>query len=277
MDYVPGTSGGPWSSEELLVIRAKLWRIFTDDQAPDIYKQIPDTGLPAPNPKTDLAFFAAKLLRLSFHDCLRYEDGSGGCDGCLNWEGVGVRFPTAKTIQFKFKYPDVKATNNNGMEHAVAVMEELYTNPNFPESTPQLSSSLKSTGKSRADLWSFAAKVAVEFSIEQNNFQCEMKPTAWAGSYVGISQDCHRSLEKPDCKVHLPREIKFFYGRKDCITSNEVPYKADKEEVHPNQEGNGDSTIDFFKSQYNFTGRETVAIMGGHTLGRMYASHSLLK
>ena len=22
----------------------------------------------------------------------RYADGSGGCDGCLNWEGVGARF-----------------------------------------------------------------------------------------------------------------------------------------------------------------------------------------
>ena len=36
--------------------------------------------------------------------------------------------------------------------------------------SPELSASLKSSGKSRADLWSYAAKVAVEFSIEQNKF-----------------------------------------------------------------------------------------------------------
>ena len=27
----------------------------------------------------------------SFHDCIRYADGEGGCDGCLNWHGVGHR------------------------------------------------------------------------------------------------------------------------------------------------------------------------------------------
>jgi hypothetical protein len=86
-----------------------------------------------------------------------------------------------------------------------------------------------------------------KFSIEQNNFHCDKKPTIWAGSYIGRAKDCHHSLEKPDCKVNLPREIKFYYGRKDCITLNPIPYKAEKEEVHPNPESNGDSTIDFFQ------------------------------
>ena len=34
------------------------------------------------------------LIRLAFHDCLKYsmeEGGGGGCDGCLNWEGMGFR------------------------------------------------------------------------------------------------------------------------------------------------------------------------------------------
>ena len=34
------------------------------------------------------------LIRLAFHDCLKYsmeEGGGGGCDGCLNWEGMGSR------------------------------------------------------------------------------------------------------------------------------------------------------------------------------------------
>ena len=33
------------------------------------------------------------FIRLGFHDCLRYEDGSGGCDGCLSWQGMGWRTP----------------------------------------------------------------------------------------------------------------------------------------------------------------------------------------
>ena len=56
-------------------------------------------------------------------------DGSGGCDGCLNWSGVGVRYPSASSIKYKFLYPDVNETNNNGMEYALVILEELYTNP----------------------------------------------------------------------------------------------------------------------------------------------------
>ena len=32
------------------------------------------------------------LLQLGFHDCHLYEDGSGGCDGCLNWSGIGMGY-----------------------------------------------------------------------------------------------------------------------------------------------------------------------------------------
>ena len=34
---------------------------------------------------------APAVLRLGFHDCLKYKDGTGGCDGCLNWHGMGVK------------------------------------------------------------------------------------------------------------------------------------------------------------------------------------------
>ena len=44
---------------------------------------------------------------------------------------------------------DIKETNNNGLEYTVAVLEELYTNPNFPEKAVTLDTSLKSSGKSR--------------------------------------------------------------------------------------------------------------------------------
>ena len=65
----------------------------------------------------------------------------------------------------------------------------------------------------------------------------------------------------------LPREIEFQYGRSDCVTTDPVPYRTANTETQPNPEGNGDDTLDFFQSQFGFTGRETVAIMGAHTLG----------
>ena len=65
--YVPGTPGAPWTQNEMLVVKAKLYSLFNKNDE----------------------VRAPVMLRLGFHDCLKYTDGSGGCDGCLNWEGVG--------------------------------------------------------------------------------------------------------------------------------------------------------------------------------------------
>ena len=66
---------------------------------------------------------AEKVLRLTFHDCLKYEDGTGGCDGCLNWSGMGTRFDGGDN---KRKYADVGLTDNNGLRHTVEVLEAIY-------------------------------------------------------------------------------------------------------------------------------------------------------
>ena len=110
--------------------------------------------------------------------------------------------------------------------------------------------------------------MAVEFTVEQNNYQCEDNPSDWAGSYVGNATDCMRNKGEADCEARLPREIKFKYGRSDCVTDDPVQYRTSRAETHPNPNGNGDHTLDFFFSEFGFSGRETVAIMGAHTLGR---------
>ena len=91
-EYVPGTPGAPWTKEEVLIVKSKLFSIFHawggDNALLDInngnrtftWMDVPDEG---------------KVLRLGFHDCLKYEDGSGGCDGCLNWDGVEFRHQDA--------------------------------------------------------------------------------------------------------------------------------------------------------------------------------------
>ena len=95
-----------------------------------------------------------------------------------------------------------------------------------------------------------------------------------------IDDTCPRNKGEADCRVEMPREIGFKFGRADCIS--EYPgeweqYKTDRPEKHPNQNGNGDSTINFFRDEFGFSGRETVAILGAHTLGRMHVRVSLLK
>ena len=198
----------------------------------------------------------------------RYKDGSGGCDGCMNWEGVGVRFANPK----KWEYQNVGKTNNNGLEWTVDVLEHVYTNPQFPKyMAPYLPVSLKDSGKSRADLWAFAALVAVEYGVETNNMVCD-------GTYNNNPQkQCHEDLGKESCKVDFHVKLTFKTGRKDCTEFGDKPYKATKEESHPNAVGNGKMTLDFFKNDFGFSGRETVAIFGAHTFGRMYFDHSLFR
>ena len=109
-------------------------------------------------------------------------------------------------LKYSFSVDDMKETNNNGLEHTVAILEELYTNPDFPRRTAKLPVSLKASGKSRADLWAFAAKVAVEYATEQNNFQCAGRPStsSWlgeSGSLVSGHKDCMRNLGEEDCQV----------------------------------------------------------------------------
>ena len=53
-------------------------------------------------------------------------------------------------------------------------------------------------------------------------------------------------------------------------------YITNKAEEHPWQHGDGKMTTDFFAKNFDFDGRETVAIMGTHTIGSFHAQLSLL-
>ena len=265
-EYVPGTPGAPWTKEEVLIVKSKLFSIFHawggDNALLDInngnrtftWMDVPDEG---------------KVLRLGFHDCLKYEDGSGGCDGCLNWDGVEFRHQDAAN---KYMYPDIGKTNNNGMGPTVVVLEHIYTDAAFPKGhAPALPMSLKASGKSRADLWALATIAAVEFSIETNNMVCD-------GTYNNNPEpQCHMGAGKPNCRVELPRPIKFRTGRSDCSQHGDETYKATKHESHPNAVGNGKMTAEFFANEFGFSGRETVAIMGAHTVGRLHYDISLFR
>ncbi len=146
--------------------------------------------------------------------------------------------------------------------------------------------SLKDSGKSRADLWALAAIAAVEYGVETNRMICD-------GTYNDNPKfQCNEDIGKDNCQVknptecqltthqcfsqlQLPRSFVFKTGRKDCTEFGDQPYIATKNESHPNAVGNGRQTMDFFKSDFGFTGRETVAIFGAHTMGKFHDKVSL--
>ena len=107
--------------------------------------------------------------------------------------------------------------------------------------TPTLQTSLYESGKSRADLWAFAAIAAVEFGAETNNRICDgswdvlnygggysNKPNVntsdisvgWLNGYI----QCREVKGQPDCNVNFPRSFKFQTGRKDCTEFGDEPY-----------------------------------------------------
>merc|ERR1719210_2086290 len=142
--YTPGSPGAAWSRAEVLAVKAKLRMSFSKAWAMPGWA---NTALGTTDPGDNGGgYSAAKVLRLIFHDCLKYSDGTGGCDGCLNWEGVGFRHKDATD---NFKFPNVGKTNNNGLKWTVEVLEAIYTNATFPINlAPALSISLKDSGKS---------------------------------------------------------------------------------------------------------------------------------
>ena len=89
----------------------------------------------------------------------------------------------------------MKETNNNGLGYTVEVLEEIYTNPDFPSNAPSLSISLKNSGKSRADLWAYATILAVEYGVGTNNIQCD-DPTN-----SDPREQCHHQQGLSGCKV----------------------------------------------------------------------------
>ena len=65
--------------------------------------------------------------------------------------------------------PNSIRTNNAGLELTADILEEIFTSLDFPPNSMELPVSLAASGKSRADLWSFASSVAVEWGLDRNN------------------------------------------------------------------------------------------------------------
>ena len=147
------SQGSQWTEKEAEAVKYKLLVIFTKGSViRKEYRNLnPNHG--GYHPKTNPN--APKMLRLGFHDCLKYQndphDGHiNGCDGCLNPTGMGIdmikEFGADKNT---FNGPDLVKTNNNGLMFTADILEEIYTNPSFPKGTPVIDPSLQESGKSR--------------------------------------------------------------------------------------------------------------------------------
>ena len=116
-------------------------------------------------------------MRLAFHDCVPYADGGdvNGCDGCMNSKGMETNMlKDFDTDQAELNGPDVTITDNNGLLFTADMLELVYTDKEFPKQAPALADSMKDSGKSRADLWAFAALVAVQWGGNANNLACQV-------------------------------------------------------------------------------------------------------
>jgi len=221
-----------------------------------------------------------KIVRLAFHDCLP-DSETGGCNGCLNFSGMGhegegvLHQGCNKNNSCKADKAS-KETNNNNLVWAARALEMIYekddlTVPLFKKSTPamykdiegfSIQGSLRENGKSRADLWAFAALTAVELGIQYHNSLCDSR---------NMTNYCGGNPDNDGCVVELPLP-NFKFGRKDCTLKCEgensfYGFCTPAEESHPDPHGNGGSVTSFFRKEFKLTGRESVALMGAHTLG----------
>ena len=302
---LPGISGASWTTRELLAIRGQLTAIFRNPKmallkvpggpvsflegkvdnwktisGADIYQRYSrdvDESPPGvrekPNLQDQILPNIAKFVRLSFHDCIK-DSEDGGCNGCLNFrqmgvEGEGPKSPPCHKTQTCAKDHLPRSTDNNNLLWVARVLEILYTNSRFPFSRSrnfQLTTSLRDSGKSRADLWAYAGLVAMETASQINNHLCRSN-----GDGLCPGQFDERS---PPCNYTLPT-LTFKTGRRDCKSTCTGPdsfygFCSTAEEMHPDPLGNGESVTKFFKDTFGFSARESVAILGAHTLGHAH-------
>merc|ERR1711899_427078 len=294
--YVPGTPGGPWTDEEVLIVKEKVRYMIDEANAETLYRdterfpQIVNEvwgNIWAPDDpnfaywrnksywRSDmmLAPTTRKLIQLAFHDCLKNVDSEGnhfgGCDGCLNWEGMDfmndvpagnlgstrIWAPTYRTQPIKFK------TDNNKLSTTAMALELVYKDPTWPPGVRELSSSLESTGKSRADLWQLAANTGLEIEMAKANYACSHK--------VSYQQMVTVIEGEEKCLWKLQKPVPFQYGRADCVRDENLgqtkfPFEATSEESHSNPFGEGKQVLEDLKRDFGLSARHSIALMAVH-------------
>ena len=296
--YIPGTPGGPWTDEEVLIVKEKVRHMIDfrnakelfhwNEHFPPIVNEVYGNVWKPEDPSNKHWFNRSfsrsemmqapttrKLIQLAFHDCLKNIDSNGnhfgGCDGCINWEGVdfmnevplghlgstGPEWPSYRAMPIKYK------TDNNKLSTTAMALEMIYTDPTWPPGPRELSSSLRSTGKSRADLWQLAANTGLEIEIAKANYGCSHK--------VSYQQMVVALEGKEKCLWRLQQPVPFQYGRADCIrdlsaATTDFPFEATNKESHSNPFGQGDWVLKDLKRDFEMPARQSIALMAVHSI-----------
>ena len=59
-------------------------------------------------------------------------DGTGGCDGCLNWKHMGEYAPSPFKKEDYYAFPPANRTDNNGLGNLAIALERIYTTIDWP-------------------------------------------------------------------------------------------------------------------------------------------------
>ena len=120
-----------------------------------------------------------------------------GHTGCLNWKVMNVKAPSPFPSMPEYcnrQFAKPETTNNNGLNLLAEQLEMIYTTPDWPTSADPMPDglSLFETGKSRADLWQFAALVGLESTIERSDFAC--RHDYWQRQQVPLLEGVNKGL-----------------------------------------------------------------------------------
>jgi len=253
--YVPGNPGGQWTNEEVDATRMRVFQMIHPDfdvkKAQGTWNGFGST--------TEIGQTTENtLMRLVFHDCMRYHDGTGGCDGCINFKGVGHVGPSPHKEEDYYRFPAINETDNNGMDQIALKLEQIYTTIDWPFRNASMTVSLFQSGKSRADLWQLAALVALERTTERANRACDLD--YHARQQVTLLE----SREK--CEIKLTKPLKFLVGRRDCISEDPLgrAYVTTKPEVQNIMFGDAKHLIDFGRTSFGMDALHWTAVQGIH-------------
>jgi len=263
--YQPGAPGAPWTEYEIQSTRLRLLQAIHPDW--DVKKDMFGIGYDACDNCTRGFVSENALLRLAFHDCVRYTDGSGGCDGCLNHTNVGAPHPNPNEAADVFAFKPLNDTDNNGLTAIVEVLELVYMTTDWPWQEAALNASLYQLGKSRADLWQLAALIALEKSFERANRACDLDKHA--------RQQVTLLESREACEVKITAPLKFKSGRSDCVPDANDPldrkYAAAKAEAKPRMFGDANHATDFFKNEFGMGAIHSTALQAIH--GAVHVAH----
>jgi len=82
---------------------------------------------------------------------------------------------------------------------------------------------------------------------------------------------CQQRVGEDGCKITPSRPLVFQTGRKDCVVTNtKRPFEDSEVDELPDDASNGSATVTYMEKEFGFTARETVAIMGAHTVGAFH-------